>query len=836
MLNELSPVWVEIKKYLEWGMSIIPVRDRDTEEGLAKTPCGPWKKYQKSIIKESELFELMDIRYNTSAVAGVCGQVSGNMIIFDVDCKYKPGAEVEIMNAIALFYPDLVAIMRVHITPSGGLHLLFRCTEMVIPGNLKLASRYATEEELLENPKQKTKCFLETRGEGGYFLLPPCVGYKVHPNFDNPIPNISAQQLESLLALMRSFNLVIKDEKAPSPPAADNGYYSTNPFDDFNFRCDPAQVMRDLGWDEYRRNTKFIWFTRPGKTTGVSLSWNFTKRFFYCFTTSSDLEEGKGYTPANLLAALKYGGDKKALYRDLVNQGYGEINKSVEKKLARQAAYNPTFSLPSNISADAANMASDIVAQMQEQYPFGSFWIETNDDGVVIDRELLYHVAAGLGFCLHNGVDLVRIDGNLLYQQQPRQFFDELRAYIKEEDELLCKDIYNAWEVFIERHGTFTITRLPVLPEGSILEDTAHEAYKFYSNGVLRITADKIELSDFSNYTKLIWAHEIKHRDYVHHEGKCKYVDFINLATATGYGSYIKKCIGFMAHRYKDETTGYIVVCTEMVENPKDGGGSGKNVFCKLLSLTTTYNSKPGSQVKYDEKFLNSWNGERIFCLSDIPKHFDFAFLKEMSTGEGLMKKMFKNEYTVPVRDMPKFLLQTNYGIDIKDGGVKRRIIIVEFTDFFTRCGGVDVHFDCHFPNGWTTADWNGYDTAIAFSIQEWIKSGLKLIPATLSDGMWTKQWQQEFGMVATDITRQNIDGWITMGYVTVEEFNRDCEKYYAENNTPKPMQPSMIKINDAVQAYCNKHGLQFINNIVKREAYTIVRKKWFGRAESIPF
>ncbi|MGK3946568.1 hypothetical protein ABK046_50445, partial [Streptomyces caeruleatus] len=80
---------------------------------------------------------------------------------------------------------------------------------------------------------------------------------------------------------------------------------------------------------------------------------------------------------------------------------------------------------------------------------------------------------------------------------------------------------------------------------------------------------------------------------------------------------------------------------------------------------------------------------------SDVPKHFDFAFLKEMTTGEGIMKKLFKNEYNVPVEEMPKFIVLTNYGVDIKDGGVARRVKpgIIEFTDFFTHCGGIDVHF-----------------------------------------------------------------------------------------------------------------------------------------------
>lgn len=41
--------------------------------------------------------------------------------------------------------------------------------------------------------------------------------------------------------------------------------------------------------------------------------------------------------------------------------------------------------------------------------------------------------------------------------------------------------------------------------------------------------------------------------------------------------------------------------------------------------------------------------------------------------------------------------MQTNYSYEITDGGLKRRIIPLEFTNFFTDRGGLDVHFKAHF-------------------------------------------------------------------------------------------------------------------------------------------
>ena len=48
---------------------------------------------------------------------------------------------------------------------------------------------------------------------------------------------------------------------------------------------------------------------------------------------------------------------------------------------------------------------------------------------------------------------------------------------------------------------------------------------------------------------------------------------------------YLLSCIGYLAHEYKDETAAYIIVLTEQCENPKDGGGAGKNVFSELFRI-----------------------------------------------------------------------------------------------------------------------------------------------------------------------------------------------------------------------------------------------------------
>jgi hypothetical protein len=315
MSQQLFPVWKEVKKYIDWGISVIPVRDKDDNYGFAKTPFGSWKISQRVRYTEAELFPLMDIKYNTEAVGLVGGEVSGNLEIIDIDVKYKAGIDAIIFTDLKTLYPEIYNRLRIHKSTNGGFHLLYRCKEKV-DGNLKLAGRDATDEELKLRPKNKVYNFIETRGEGGYVVAPPALGYSVVK--DLPIPVLTALERQSILSLLRSYNQLIKIEVALKTQKSQSDYYDINPFADYDYRINPTDLMQSLGWGTYRSNNHFIWFTRPEKKAGVSMSFNLQSRFFYCFTSSTELEENKGYSPSNLLAHLKFNGDKKQLYKYLV--------------------------------------------------------------------------------------------------------------------------------------------------------------------------------------------------------------------------------------------------------------------------------------------------------------------------------------------------------------------------------------------------------------------------------------------------------------------------------------------------------------------------------------
>lgn len=469
-----------------------------------------------------------------------------------------------------------------------------------------------------------------------------------------------------------------------------------------------------------------------------------------------------------------------------------------------------------------------------EPMQYGAFWIVEGKQikKWSISRVDLVKVASKIGFCLFRG-SLYRIIGKFIHECDERSFQDAMLNYIEDEGQVDYIGIVNALEAFMQKNGKYTISRLPIISDDAFLRDDRDTCYKFFKNGVVKITAEGIKLLDYSQLPedKYILFTKIKQRDFALNETG-KYIQFLQLATAwTEHEQNIKSIIGYLAHEYKDETTGYIVVLTEQCPDPKDGGGSGKNLFCNLLSNTTTYTSKNGKQVNYDEKFFQSWTGQRIMGISDVPKNFDFEFLKEPSTGTFILKKLFENEVEIPVQDGPKFIVQTNYSYEISDGGLKRRIMPIEFTDFFTKAGGVDVYFGCHFPQGWTETDWNNFDTIIIASIETWLKSNRKIQSAELTETGWEKQFEHTHGLNLTTFIRENFDAWVQSIEIASKTLQGQLNTFYIENSIDKKYQYSSQRVASAIKEWSVRHFVSCQTNVVKRNELNITEKRYVFEA-----
>lgn len=74
----------------------------------------------------------------------------------------------------------------------------------------------------------------------------------------------------------------------------------------YNDSDDFIRVLGNHGWRIERKRESKIYFTRPGKSSGVSAEYDHSKNVFFVFTSSSIFEGGKGYNPFQVYAILEH--------------------------------------------------------------------------------------------------------------------------------------------------------------------------------------------------------------------------------------------------------------------------------------------------------------------------------------------------------------------------------------------------------------------------------------------------------------------------------------------------------------------------------------------------
>lgn len=295
------------KEYLKAQLSVIPTK----EDKLPALPT--WKPYQSQRIKEDEV-EGLFTGANVKGLAIICGAISGGLEVIDVDTKHDTTGSLwdELRGLIEDNLPELYSRLVIAQTISGGYHIYYRCSS--IAGNLKLST------------KKNREVLVETRGEGGYVIAPPTTGYKYIQGDPGNIPTITPEEREILFSISKSFN-ELEEIKPKVNTTTSTTYNSTglSPFEDYNQRGDVVDLLKSKGWKVVSQKGERINLLRPGSTDSkTSGNYHTGLRVLRVFSTSTDFNPDKGYSPSQVFSLLECNGDNKLTYRRLLELGYGE--------------------------------------------------------------------------------------------------------------------------------------------------------------------------------------------------------------------------------------------------------------------------------------------------------------------------------------------------------------------------------------------------------------------------------------------------------------------------------------------------------------------------------
>ena len=98
-------------------------------------PTIKWTKYESERMKEEEV-EALFSGANVKGLGIICGAISGNLEVIDVDTKYDNTGSLwdELRGLIEDNLPELYKSLVIAQTKSGGYHIYYRCS--FIAGNL----------------------------------------------------------------------------------------------------------------------------------------------------------------------------------------------------------------------------------------------------------------------------------------------------------------------------------------------------------------------------------------------------------------------------------------------------------------------------------------------------------------------------------------------------------------------------------------------------------------------------------------------------------------------------------------------------------------------------
>lgn len=286
---------MQVRDFLNAGISVIPI-----VPGAKNPRISSWKEMQTRIATPNEAATW------DYPIAAIAGQVSGGLHCIDFD--NQGSAFSAYMQLLAEQIPETMVKLVIQATPSGGRHIIYRTEAETANQKLAMLNRQTV--------------LIETRGEGGYFLVAPSDGYKVLEGSFQNVNLLSAEEHNYLLSVARTFNEHHEEHK---PHLED-----VTPFDAYDEQHDPIDVLTGAGWTVAFRRGDAIYLSRPGKTRGISATWNYVPNRFYCFSTSTPFEN-KVYKASAVYAILCHNGDFRAAAKELWRNGYGQKNTPEEE-------------------------------------------------------------------------------------------------------------------------------------------------------------------------------------------------------------------------------------------------------------------------------------------------------------------------------------------------------------------------------------------------------------------------------------------------------------------------------------------------------------------------
>lgn len=273
--------------------------------------------------------------------------------------------------------------------------------------------------------------------------------------------------------------------------------------------------------------------------------------------------------------------------------------------------------------------------------------------------------------------------------------------------------------------------------EPDLLKDTATDSYIPYRNGVLHVSAKKIELIPYEKIGRQIWKERILPRDFVYTDKRGMFEEFF--ANVCGRGKDYKSRVGTEHYKRALWYYGYMLQGAKRQSTARawllydirtgNNGRSGKTIIGQAIGKIRSMVIIDGKQVDFKNRFafqtVLPWTD--VVFIDDPDKRMSLVPLFNMITGELNADK----KGVAPLVKSVKFMIASNWILEQEGQSEIGRQFVTQLDDFYIRYSKehnntitpiVDLHGKEFFTD-WEPHDWSQFDSFSARALQFHLKA-----------------------------------------------------------------------------------------------------------------
>lgn len=600
-----------------------------------------------------------DYYFNRDVDLGII--LTDDMEFIDIDEKNKPGITQAVLKAIEYGWPEISEALTIDFTPSGGCHLLYRSE--VIGGPQSLAKVPAT-------PNPLTIIERISKSNKQYIKISPSEGYSLKQGNPLSLKFLTAEQRNWLSALSESFNeLHIPEVKRKEAEREDSPWFVFNRQNDWKYI---RNQLIDRNWSVVMDLTDKVVVKRPGKSEQRSSGVIYKdKSWLYLYTTSSEFQDGKPYSPFGVYCLFYHDNNIGMACKQLASEGVGK-----------------------NITEE------------------GQFWIR-NKTKVKIKYTELLNWLHSIGYRVYNKT-IVQVINNMV------EIADESamkKAFIHEVEFDMQDEMYERVGTIFSSEGGLIAMLHPL--DGNFIRDDKEFIWLFFRNLAIKINSTNCEPFEYKQLTGYIWKSSIIDRDFYETDYTgCDADKFCDIL-ANGKRQDLQEILGYSISQYKDPLNPRAVIIMEDIDADEEGesqGGSGKGLLFQFVEQYRKPAYFDGKNFKTSDQFIfqNVEQDTAILFIDDVEKQFRFNTLFSILTGGMMINKKNKPQVIIPFSRSPKIFITSNYSIGGMDISSNRRKYEFAINKYF----GQDVEpidiFKREFFTGWDRPEWLRFDNFMA--------------------------------------------------------------------------------------------------------------------------